>query len=52
MTDDKEKKHEALRRWLMGNQLSHRQTIDFLDKRPEFKNWLKEYFIKAFNERS
>jgi|TARA_B110000977_G_C10996225_1_gene461970 hypothetical protein len=52
MTDDKEKKHEALRSWLMGNQLSHRQTIDFLDKRPEFKNWLKEYFIKSFNERS
>jgi len=52
MTEDKEKEYEALRKWLYGNELSHRQTIDFLDKRPEFKAWLKEYFIKTYIGRS
>jgi hypothetical protein len=48
---DKEKEYESLRKWLYGNELSHRQTIDFLDKRPEFKTWLKEYFIKTYTGR-
>lgn len=43
-----EKDYQKLYEFLLTDQLDHCQAVQFVNRRPEFKQWLKEYFDKKY----
>ncbi len=51
MTETKDSEFEKMKRFLYSGQLSHNQLVDFLEKRPQLKQQLKEYIFKTYRGR-
>lgn len=51
MTDEKQAEFNKALAFIYSNQLSHKQLVDYLDKRPKLKQRLKEHILKNFRER-
>ena len=44
-----EDRHRRLYEFLLTEQLDHAQAVKFVDKRPEFKAWLKQLYKDKYN---
>lgn len=44
-----EEDFEKLHRFLLSDQLDHKQMLQLVSSRPEFKQWLTDYYRKKYN---